>query len=182
MLHDDLALVTREDHHWVSCSRRPAGEPPVSADGESEIKDGMLDASLIKTIPMLFDDSADCRFDVEGNHAKMLFRFREVALAIPEIDVNARVGEGNRRVTDRFAVAFKNKYQYSLVNVVFAVHWNVAVRQVWTATAWLGGTSMTRSRAEGRVGGTDTRGQGTAAVIERTGDVKMEEEDDDARG
>jgi hypothetical protein len=48
---------------------------------------------------------------------------------IPEMDVSASIGKWNGRVTDSFAVAFKK--EYTVINVVAVIHWDVLVKWFW---------------------------------------------------
>jgi hypothetical protein len=65
------------------------------------MKDGFHDTSRVKAIPIRLNDgdnaSRDSRIGIRTDD-KILVEFRKVTLVIPEMDVRASVGEGNRRV------------------------------------------------------------------------------------
>ena len=113
--HNNLAFVR-------PITRFPAADwwRPTSINSKFEMKkDGSHDASRVKAIPIGLNDgdnaSTDSRFGIRTDN-EILVKFRKVTLAIPEMDVRASVGEGNRRVIDGFAVTFKK--EDTLVNVV----------------------------------------------------------------
>ena len=74
---------------------------PASINSKFEMKDGFHDTSRVKAIPIRLNDgdnaSTDSRIGIRTDD-KILVEFRKVTLVIPEMDVRASVGEGNRRV------------------------------------------------------------------------------------
>jgi hypothetical protein len=101
--HNDLAFM-------VPITRLPAANwwrPASTINSEFEMKDGFHDASRIKTIPIGLNDGdnagTDSRIGISTD-SDFFSKFREVTLAIPEMDARASVGEGNGRVADGFAV------------------------------------------------------------------------------
>jgi hypothetical protein len=92
------------------------------------MKDRFHDTGRVKTIPIRLDDgdnaSTDGRVGIRIND-EILFEFRKVTLAIPDMDVRASVGEGSGGMADGFAVTFKK--EYTLVNVIAVVHRDVTI-------------------------------------------------------
>jgi hypothetical protein len=123
--HNDLAFMR-------PITRLPAADwwRPASINSKFEMKDGLHDASRVKAIPIGLNDgdnaSTDSRFGIRTDN-EILVKFRKVTVAIPEMDVRASIGEGNRRVADGFAVMFF-KNEHTFINEHTVLHRDVAIK------------------------------------------------------
>ena len=112
--HNDLAFMG-------PITRLPAANwwQPTSINSEFEMKDGFHDVSRIKAIPIGLNDGDNVgtysRIGISTDN-EILFKFREVMLAIPEMDV-----------ADCFAVTFKK--EHTLIDVVTVLHRDVAIKR-----------------------------------------------------
>jgi hypothetical protein len=142
MFHDDLALVRPAMWFLATHRRRAAG-----VDSEFEMKDGKLDASGVKAVPMRLDDGddggADSGSDGRPNN-KILGEFIDVAVVVPQVDVGARIGEWCGRVTDGTTVLFEQ--EDALIDIVAAVHGNALIGR-------LGAPKFGRNSNDKRTGG-----------------------------
>jgi len=123
LLHDNFAFM--RSIMWLLTADGSRG---TSIDGEFEVENGKLHTSTIKTIPVRFDDVDDGLANGGRNvkaDEKVLGKFREIALAVPDMDVSANVNERLRRMAEGLAELFE--FKHTLVDVVGIVHGDVLI-------------------------------------------------------
>jgi hypothetical protein len=126
--HNDFAFVRSIVRLLLATDRGRA----TSVNGEPKVEKREFYTSWIKTVPVQFNDEDNGRVDGRVNvwaTNEVLGKSGKVAVAIPEMDVSASIGKWNERVTDSFAVAFKK--EYTVINVVAVIHWDVLVKWFW---------------------------------------------------
>jgi hypothetical protein len=121
--HNNLALV--RSVMWLLAADRGRA---ASIDSKFKMEDRMFNAGRVETIPMGFDDgnnSGTNGWSNIGADDKVLFELREVAFAVPKVDVGVRVRERSRGMTNRFAITLKK--EDTLVNIITVVHWDITI-------------------------------------------------------
>jgi hypothetical protein len=121
--HNDFAFMGPIMGFFAADSRGSAG-----INGEFKVEDRVLDTSGVETVPMGLDDVDDGGtnggIDV-GRDVEIFGEFREIACAIPEVDVSASVFERFGGVANGFAVL--REEEDAVIDVVGVVHVDVAV-------------------------------------------------------
>jgi hypothetical protein len=108
MFHNNLALM--RSITWLLATD---GRGAASIDRKFKVKDRLLHAGFVETIPVLFNNAGDGSFDgrvhVDTDN-EVLLEFGEVPSAIPKMNVVSLNNEWFRRVAEGLAVLleFKN--------------------------------------------------------------------------
>ena len=128
MFHDDFRFMGTAMRFLAANRRRPA-----SVDGEFKTQDRKLHTLGIEAIPMRLNDGDDALasgwVDVRTDD-EVLVEFSLVALAIPQTDVGANVGERFRRMAECLAELLE--FEDAVVDVVAAVHRDTMIDRLGT--------------------------------------------------
>jgi hypothetical protein len=153
VVHDNLAFVGSIMGFFTTDRRRA-----TSIDSKFKVENWVLDASRIKTVPMGLDDGnnrgTNSRVDV-GVNDKILFKFREVTLSIPKVNISTGVREWGWWMANSFAITLEE--EDALVNIVAVVHRNVAVSRFGAPHFGRNIDDKSVSRTSGRVSSRGSR-------------------------
>jgi hypothetical protein len=117
---------------FATNGRRSAG-----INSEFEVENRKLDACAVEAIPMGFDDvdnsGTGLRSNVKADN-EVLVEFRQVAFALPNVDVGSDINERLGRMADGFAKLLE--FKYAVINVVAVINRNVAVDGLGAPDFW----------------------------------------------